>query len=77
MIPGILPCVRSRKQNRDAISLKSALLYTEVDSEPDKRPKHDSGEGSVALLKTAGQPGCVFQDSELPKSKSILRKVIF
>ena len=48
--------------------------HKEVDSQPTKKPKKSGGKGSVALLKNSRQSGCVFQDSEPPKSKSILRK---
>ena len=46
----------------------------EVGSQPNTRQKKKDGKGSVALLKNSRQLSCVLQDSEPPKSKSILRK---
>ena len=41
---------------------------------PEKQSKKSGGKGSVALLKKSKHLGCVFQDTEKPKSRSILRK---
>ena len=38
-----------------------------------QKEQKTSGKGSVALLKKAKHLGCVFQDTEPPKSKSIVR----
>ena len=39
-----------------------------------EKPKKDGDKSAVAMLKDAGQLGCVFQDMEPPESSSILRK---
>ena len=52
---------------------KCVFRHEKVDSQSDKKPKKTGGKGSVVLLKNPKQRGCVFQDVEPPKSKSILR----
>ena len=52
---------------------KCVFRHTEVDCQSIK-PKKSGGKGSVALLEISKQLGCVFQDFEPSKSKSILRK---
>ena len=74
LIIGIFPYVKITKLNRDANSAKSASSCTEVDSQPNKKPKKSGGLGSVALSKNSKQVGCVFQDIDRSKYKSILRK---
>ena len=49
-------------------------MHNEVDSQPSKKSKKNSGQGSVALLKKSKQLGCLSEDIEPPKSKSILEK---
>ena len=71
VIIGILAYAKIPSQNRIQTSAKSAYSGTEVDSQPNKKPKKNCGRGSVALLKNSKQSGCVFQDVEPPKSKSI------
>ena len=54
---------------------KCVLRHTEVDSQHSEKPKKSGGKGSVASsLKNSKESGCVLQDVEPPKSKSILRK---
>ena len=53
-------------QNRRKVRVPSTLRLA---VSPAKKPKQSGGKGSVA-----SQPGCVFQEKEPPKSKSILRK---
>ena len=53
---------------------KCILRHKGFDSQPNKKPKKNGGTGSVVLLKNSKLLGCVFQDVEPPKSKSILRK---
>ena len=74
VIFGILPGVNTTKHNRDAHSVKSASLCTERLTVSLTRNRKNGGKGSVVLLKNSKQLGCVFQDIEPPKSKSILRK---
>ena len=72
---GILPCVRSTKENRDADSVKCALSCSErltISLTTDQ--KKSRGKGSVALLKNSRQVCCVSTDIEATKSNSILRK---
>ena len=61
VIPGILSCVRTTKQNRDANSVNSALLCTERLT--------NGGQGSIALWKNSSQLGGVSQDTE-PSNKT-------
>ena len=54
---------------------KCVLRHTEVDSQHSEKPKKSGGKGSVASsLKNSKESGCVLQDVEPPKSKSILRE---
>ena len=53
---------------------KVHFRHKEVDSQLNKKSKKSGGQGSVALLKNSKQCGCVFQDTEPPKSKSISRR---
>ena len=49
-------------------------MLVHAENQPLKRPKKNGEKGSVASLKISRQLGCVFQDTEPPKSNSILRK---
>ena len=69
VIIDILPYVNITKQNWDANSATS--VCSEVDSQTSKKPKKSGGKGSVVLSKESKHLGCVFQDTEPPKSKSI------
>ena len=74
---GILRNVNMTKHSQDADSVKSASSCTErLTLSPTKKMKKTGGKGSVASRKNSNQLGCVFQDVEPPKSKSILRKSI-
>ena len=53
---------------------KCIFKHKEVDSQPYQKPKKSGGKGSVAFSKNSKQMGCVFQDTEPPKSMLILRK---
>ena len=73
MIVGILPNVNSFKLNRDKCLFPH---HNKVEEQPNKRPKKSTqnanGEdkGTVAVVKTVPQLGCLSQDSEpsgLPK----------
>ena len=46
----------------------------EDDSQPNKQPTKNGGKGSVALSKNSKQSDCVCQDTEPPKSNSILQR---
>ena len=50
---------------------KCVFRHTEIDSQPNKKPKKSGGKGSVASWKNSKQLGCVSQDIEPPKSKSM------
>ena len=53
---------------------KCLFRHTEADKQPNKKLKKSGRQGSVALLKKSKHLGCVFQDTEPPRSKTILRK---
>ena len=53
---------------------KCPSRHTEVDRQPSKKSKKSGGKRSVASLTESKHLGCLFQDTEPPKSKSILRK---
>ena len=75
MIVGILPNVNSVNLNRYANSVISARLNTgRLKVNPAKDRKKDGDKSAVAILKDAGQLGCVFQDTEPSESLPILRK---
>ena len=75
VIFGIFPTVNITKtQSNCNFGEKWVFMHTEVDSQPDKKPKKTGGKKSVAPLKNSTQLGCVFQDVQLPKSNAILRK---
>ena len=69
MIIGILPNV-----NRCKPSDKCLVRHAEADSQRSTKSKKSGGKGSVPLWKKAIHLGCVFQDTEPSKSKSIFRK---
>ena len=62
----------TKTQSGCKIGEKCMFMHKEVDSQPDKKAKKNAGKGSVALLKKSKQFGCVFEDAEPPKFKSIL-----
>ena len=75
VIIGILPYVKiTTSESGCEFDEKVHIQAQEVDSQPNKTPKKNGGEGSVALLKNSKQMGCVSQDAEPLKSRSILRK---
>ena len=53
---------------------KCSSAHRQVDEQPSKRSEKNGDSSAVAMLKITRQLGCVFQDMELPKSSSILRK---
>ena len=57
----------------NSIGMQIRREVLKVDSQPSKKSKTSGGQGS-GLLKKSKHLGCVFQDTEPPKSKSILRK---
>ena len=72
---GILPYVKITKLIRDVNSATS--VYSDILRLTDglvKRRRKIGGKGSVALLKESKHFGCVCQDTEPPKSKSISRR---
>ena len=53
---------------------KCSYAHRQVEEQPSKRSEKNGDKSAVAMLKSARQLGCVFQDMEPPKSSSILRK---
>ena len=53
---------------------KCSYAHRQVGEQPGKRFENNGGNSAVAMLKNTRQLVCVFQDMELPKSSSILRK---
>ena len=53
---------------------KCAFAHRRVESQPSKESKKNGDKSVEALLKEAKNLGCVSQDTEPPKSSSILRK---
>ena len=75
VISGILPNVRITACSRDAGSATNELSCTcRLKVSPARKPKKQSDDGAVAVLKNSRQLVCVFQDIEPPKFGSILRK---
>ena len=50
---------------------KCSFVHKVADRQPNKRPKKGGGKGCVALLKSAKQLGCTFQDIGPPKFKLV------
>ena len=72
---GILQNVCSASRRMDADFGKSALMRTaRLMNSQAKGPKKNGDKSAVAMLKSTRQLGCVFQDIELSKSTTILRK---
>ena len=70
---GILRSACSTRQKMDAnFGDECSYAHRQVDEQPCKKSKKNGGKISVAILKNTRQLG--FQDMELPKSSSILRK---
>ena len=67
-------CQQHKTESGCKFGEKCAFRHIEVDSQPSKKPKTSGGKGSVPLLKNSKQLGCVFQEKEPPKSKSISRR---
>ena len=67
-------CQNYKSQSGCKFGEKCSFLHSKFDRHPNKRPKKGGGKGSVALLKNATQLGCVVQDVEPLKNKSVLRK---
>ena len=67
-------CQNYKSQSGCKFGEKCSFACKEADRQPNERPKKGGGRGSVTLFKNAKQLGCLFQDVQPPKSKSILRK---
>ena len=67
-------CQNYKSQSDCKFGEKCSFLHSKFDRHPNKRPKKGGGKGSVALLKNATQLGCVVQDVETLKLKSVLRR---
>ena len=66
-------CSASQK-NGCRFGEKSSCAHSQVDEQPCKKSEKNGDKIAVAMLKNTRQLGCVFQDMELRKSSSILRK---
>ena len=69
---GLLQSACSTSQKMDADLVKSALL--QVDEQSGRRSKKNGDKCAVAVWEITRQLGCVFQDMEPPKSKTLLQK---
>ena len=67
-------CQNYKTESGRRFGEKCVFWHTEVNSQPSKKPKKSGGKGSVASPKHSKQLGCVFQDFEPLKSKSIQPK---
>ena len=53
---------------------KCVFMHQQVEGQPSKKPKKQSGQGGVAFLENSRQSGCVFQDVEPPTFISIFKE---
>ena len=53
---------------------KCSYAHRQVDEQPSKKSQKNGDKSALAILKITRQLGCVFQETEPPKSSSILRK---
>ena len=68
-------CIENQKTQRQCrCGEKCSYAHRQVDEQPGERSKKNGDKSAVAMLKSAPQLGCVFQDMEPPKSSSILQK---
>ena len=63
-----------KSENGCRFGEKCSYAHRQVDEQPSKKSKKKGDKSAVAILKNTRQVGCVFQDTEPPKSSSILRK---
>ena len=55
-------------------SAKCAFKHQQVEGEPDSKPRMNGDNSAVALFKNSRHFGCIFPDTDPPRSSSILRK---
>ena len=67
-------CLFYKTENGCKLGEKCSCAHRQVDEQLSNRSKKNGDKRAVAMLKVTRQLGCVFQDMELPKSSSILRK---
>ena len=67
-------CLFYKSENGCRFGEKCSYAHRQVDEQPSKRSKKNGDKSAVAMLKITRQLACVFQDTEPPKSSSILRK---
>ena len=73
MIPSCFPvCQKYMSESGCKFGEKCTFRHKEVDSQPNRKPKE---KWWFVSWKNSKQSGCVFQEIEPPKSKSISRKV--
>ena len=70
-------CLFYKSESGCRFGKRCSYAHRQVEEQPSKRFKKKKGDKSaVAMLKSTRQLGCVFQDMELRKSSSILRKIL-
>ena len=67
-------CQNYKKPSGCRFGEKCAFKHQQVEGQPDKTPRKNGDNSAVVLLKNSRLLGCVFQDTEPPKSSSILQK---
>ena len=67
-------CLFYKSESGCRFGEKCSYVHRQVDAQPSKRSKKNGDKSAVAMLKSTRQLGCVFQDTELSKSTTILRK---
>ena len=67
-------CLFYKSENGCRFGEKCSYAHRQVDEQPSKRSKKNGDKSAVATLISTRQLGCVFQDTELSKSTTILRK---
>ena len=67
-------CLFYKSENGCIFGEKCSYAHRQVDEQPSKRSKTNGNKSAVVMLKSTRQLGCVFQDTEPPKSTTILRK---
>ena len=67
-------CLFCKSENGCSFGEHCSYAHRQVEEQPGKRSKKNNDKSAVAMLKSTRQLSCVFQDMELLKSSSILRK---
>ena len=66
----------SELQNTIRVQIRRKVCFQDqqVEGQPDKTPRKNGDNSAVVLLKNSRLLGCVFQDTQPPKSSSILQR---